>query len=179
VRLTDLFQPERRRPDRALDALDEACAHAHATTRYDAEAERIIRRLMELAAEARDGGAGRRARAANGAADSAAASQSPMDEGDDDPFASFARGGAAALQRLGAELDAMLSGTPAEERAEPRPAAPRPEAPAAERRPRAREIVELRAELHRRLMEQGAVVRGHDVARVVSQISGKHVTWVD
>src|SRR5688500_1785679 len=116
VRLTDLFQPDRRRPDRALDALDEACAHAHATTRYDADAERIIRRLMELAAEARDGGAARRARATNGATDSAADSQSPMDDGEDDPFASFARGGAAALQRLGAELDAMLSGTPVEER---------------------------------------------------------------
>ena len=174
VRLTDLFQPERRRPDRALDALDEACAHAHATTHYDAEAERIIRRLADLAAEARGGGA-RSARASNGSA------HDPADDADaDDPFASFARGGAEALQRLGAELDAMLSGTPAEER--PRPAAPppRPAArPAADAPPRAREIVELRAELHRRLMEQGAVVRGHDVARVVSQISGKHVTWVD
>ncbi|HEX6631531.1 MAG TPA: hypothetical protein VF048_10580, partial [Gemmatimonadaceae bacterium] len=38
---------------------------------------------------------------------------------------------------------------------------------------------ELRAELRRRLMEEGAVVRGHDVARVVGMITGKSVTWVD
>jgi hypothetical protein len=38
---------------------------------------------------------------------------------------------------------------------------------------------ELHVELRRRLMEGGIVVRGADVARVVSLISGKRVTWVD
>ncbi|HEX5580240.1 MAG TPA: AAA family ATPase, partial [Gemmatimonadaceae bacterium] len=48
VRLTDLFLPERRRPDRAIDALDEACAHQHAVTTYDAETERMVRRLRAM-----------------------------------------------------------------------------------------------------------------------------------
>ena len=48
VRLTDLFQPERRRPDRALDAIDEACAHAHAVTSYSPETERLIGILRRL-----------------------------------------------------------------------------------------------------------------------------------
>src|SRR5688572_21792840 len=34
VRLTDLFVTDRARPDRAIDALDEACAHAQATAVY-------------------------------------------------------------------------------------------------------------------------------------------------
>src|SRR5215207_8567319 len=42
IRLTDLFITDRMRPDRAIDALDEACAHAHAVARYSPETERLI-----------------------------------------------------------------------------------------------------------------------------------------
>jgi len=37
----------------------------------------------------------------------------------------------------------------------------------------------LDAELARRLTEEGIVVRGHDVARVVGLSSGKNVAWAE
>ena len=43
--------------------------------------------------------------------------------------------------------------------------------------PSALTLVEVEAELSRLLMEQGIVIRGHDVARVVGLMSGKDVTW--
>src|SRR5688500_1594757 len=42
VRLTDLFVTDRARPDRAIDALDEACAHAQATATYSRETAKLI-----------------------------------------------------------------------------------------------------------------------------------------
>jgi len=42
IELTDLHVKDRRRPDRAIDALDEACAHLQATTVYSPDAESII-----------------------------------------------------------------------------------------------------------------------------------------
>ena len=38
-------------------------------------------------------------------------------------------------------------------------------------------LSDVESELSRILMEQGIVVRGHDIARVVSLMSGKSVTW--
>jgi len=37
----------------------------------------------------------------------------------------------------------------------------------------------LDAELHRVLTEEGVVVRGHDVARVVKLATAKDVTWTE
>jgi hypothetical protein len=94
----------------------------------------------------------------------------------------MARDGFAALERFGAELGAMLDGQPAPTaagaaRPTPTPAA-RPSgtngAVAAE--PSA---AELDAELARVLTEDGIVVRGHDVARVVGLANGTTVTWED
>ena len=45
------------------------------------------------------------------------------------------------------------------------------------RRPRASRLAELDAEIHRRLVAEGLVVRGHDVARVVSVASGRQIEW--
>ena len=42
LQLSDRYVHDRMRPDRALDALDEACAHAQATITYSARAERLI-----------------------------------------------------------------------------------------------------------------------------------------
>src|SRR6476646_3914729 len=42
IELTDLWVPERRRPDKAIDALDEACAHLQATAQYSPRAEELI-----------------------------------------------------------------------------------------------------------------------------------------
>jgi len=38
-------------------------------------------------------------------------------------------------------------------------------------------LAELDAELARRLMEEGLVVRGHDIARVVAIATGETVRW--
>jgi len=38
-------------------------------------------------------------------------------------------------------------------------------------------LSEVETELNRLLMEQGIVVRGHDIARVVGLMAGKSVTW--
>ena len=50
VELTDRYQTDRMRPDRAIDALDEACAHAHAIAEYSERAQELIRRRRALAA---------------------------------------------------------------------------------------------------------------------------------
>src|SRR5574338_6487 len=44
VELTDRYETDRMRPDRAIDALDEACAHAHAVAHYSERAQALIRR---------------------------------------------------------------------------------------------------------------------------------------
>ncbi|PYO69482.1 MAG: hypothetical protein DMD71_04440, partial [Gemmatimonadetes bacterium] len=41
--LTDRFVPDRARPDKAIDVLDEACAHAQATARVSPELDKLIR----------------------------------------------------------------------------------------------------------------------------------------
>jgi ATP-dependent Clp protease ATP-binding subunit ClpA len=196
VRLTDLFMPDRRRPDRALDAIDEACAHAHAVTTYSPESERLVERLRALEAgegAARDAAGerhGRREHEEAPRADWWGREEPPgrgpehEDGGEDDPLGDFARRGAAALGRLGAELDAMFAGDqPADEPPPRTPPASRPETPtaggAARPRPSHQSRAELRAELRHRLAAEGVVVRGHDVARVVSLITGKTVTWVE
>src|SRR5690349_9738221 len=49
VELTDKYETDRMRPDRAIDALDEACAHTHAVANYSEQAQDLIRRRRELA----------------------------------------------------------------------------------------------------------------------------------
>ena len=217
VRLTDLFQPERHRPDRALDALDEACAHVHAGAHYSAASEALIARLRALdearrrppatsfwtapvgwgdAAEAPRVKAEERPAAPEGPAAAGAEGESETSAGgpppeagppgaaeapapaDADPLVRFAREGVAALGRLGAELDAVF-GVGGEAAARPSggppPASP-PGSPLPEDRDGGAAIL---AQLRDRLIEEGVVVRGHDVARVVSLITGKNVTWLE
>ena len=50
VQLTDAHVIDRPRPDRAIDALDEACAHAHAIAQYSAAALAMIERKREAPA---------------------------------------------------------------------------------------------------------------------------------
>src|SRR5256884_1612690 len=45
--LTDRFVPERARPDKAIDVLDEACAHAQATARVSPELDQLLRAELE------------------------------------------------------------------------------------------------------------------------------------
>ena len=48
--LTDRFVPERARPDKAIDVLDEACAHAQATAQVSPDLDRLIRERRKIEA---------------------------------------------------------------------------------------------------------------------------------
>src|SRR5688572_17068334 len=52
VDLTDRYVTDRRRPDKAIDALDEACAHTQAVSKYPPRAETLIRDRMLKVREA-------------------------------------------------------------------------------------------------------------------------------
>jgi ATP-dependent Clp protease ATP-binding subunit ClpA len=158
IELTDLWVPDRRRPDKAIDALDEACAHTQATAELSPAAEELIARRRAWDRQ--------RAKAAADAARPAQAQQ--IDR--------MARDGMAVLERLGAELEAAFVrpqpvGGPASTPAGPTPA--HAAAAAASRAERAA----LDIEIERQLQEEGIVVRGHDVARVVGLMTGRRVEW--
>jgi len=155
--LTDRFVPERARPDKAIDVLDEACAHAQATAKVSPELDRLIRDRKKIEAAIRRG--------------TPEAEAAPPEE----PMPDLAT----VLQRFGEEIEELLGGrkrTKADEGGEqtspPSPAVDRP-APAS--------LEEQRSDLDRRLREelerQGVVVTGKDVARVVGQAVGKGIEW--
>ena len=181
VALTDRYITDRARPDRAIDALDEACAHTQAMARYPSDLEALIverRHLVRLAE--RDVVAAPRA----------TAPRAEVENGEpvDDPIERMARGGMAALERFGAELEAAFTGqrmpTPT-----PAPAGPPTDqppngqpAPAPERTPRVvpaarSRLAALETDLRRRLIDAGLVVRAFDVARVVAVATGQDVQW--
>ena len=183
VTLTDTYVTDRMRPDKAIDALDEACAHMQAVAAYPPRAEELMKRRASLlrreSATKRDDSGDRRG------------DRPPPPEPDDelpqsdragpDPVERFAQDGFGALERFGAELEALFMGPPprrpapnatAEAQASPAPAA----APA---NSASSSLSETEAELNRLLMEHGIVIRGHDIARVVSLMSGKSVVWAE
>ena len=184
VELTDRYETDRMRPDRAIDALDEACAHTHAVANYSDRAQELIRRRRVLASGRPERKSGERT------APRSEPVEEPVDRSDledDDPIERMARDGFAALERFGAEIEAIFvpppggvreaaaaptngaaaTSTPRAESA-PRPAPESPMTPAA-----------LDAELHRVLVEEGIVVRGHDIARVVKLATSKDVQWTE
>jgi ATP-dependent Clp protease ATP-binding subunit ClpA len=198
VELTDRYVSDRVRPDRAIDVLDEACAHAQATASYSHELEKLILERRALV------GAAERARAivvepeqvTRDAPEAAGARESEPEE---DPIGRMARDGFAALERFGLELEAAFSNGFARPAAQgaadatgeraSQPRGPRQSAEAEASRTTAREqragrparqgerLAALEAELRRRLIEEGLVVRGHDIARVVAVSTGQHVHW--
>ncbi|HET7553010.1 MAG TPA: AAA family ATPase [Gemmatimonadaceae bacterium] len=198
VELTDRYVTDRVRPDRAIDVLDEACAHTQATASYSHELEKLIleRRALLGAAERARPAVEEPERESERAAE---ADSAPNAEPVEDPLGRMARDGFAALERFGLELEAAFASgfarpaaQGAEEGAEgsatqqPRPeqnaganeARPRAREPRTTRPPRQRErLAALEAELRRRLIDEGLVVRGHDVARVVAVSTGQHVHW--
>jgi ATP-dependent Clp protease ATP-binding subunit ClpA len=151
VKLTDLYVPDRMRPDKAIDALDEACAHMQAVIAYSPRTEELIQRrvalLKELARVERD--------------ESRQKPERPSREP------------ANAFERFGAELEALFVGAPAPVGAAEQPPGPQP----ASRAGRPESLAPLEAELTRQLMEEGIVVRAHDVARVVGLMAGTEVAW--
>ena len=156
IELTDIWVPDRRRPDKAIDALDEACAHTQATAVYSPRLESLIAR--------------RRAWSRRASASERAAADAQFDR--------IARDGFAVLERLGAELEAAFARpTAVEAQGERSAAAPAPTRAAPAPEPTAVERAALDVELERQLLDEGIVVRGHDVARVVGLMIGRRVEW--
>jgi ATP-dependent Clp protease ATP-binding subunit ClpA len=153
VKLTDMFVTDRMRPDKAIDAIDEACAHMQAVTEYSPATAELIQQRIDLMKEL--------ARAEREAPRRATEQQAQSS------------GGFAAFERFGAELEALFVGMPA-------PVAANGEEPKSEPEPkpvRATSLAPLEAELARQLMQEGIVIRGHDVARVVGLMAGFAVDW--
>jgi ATP-dependent Clp protease ATP-binding subunit ClpA len=175
VALTDRYVTDRVRPDRAIDALDEACAHAQAVATYSPATETLIRERLALLRNAEQVSAPPpRERAA-----AAAEERTP-----DETLEKMARSGLAALERFGLELEAAFTGAPAPA---PAAAAPAPEAPSAtppraaahapNGAPNGARLASVESELQRRLVEEGLVVRAPDIARVVAVATGRTVEW--
>ena len=189
VRLTDEFVTDRHRPDRAIDALDEACAHAHALAAYSPRAEAMIRERRDAVRLARS----RQPAAAKEAAtakDAATAGALEPDESElyVDPLDDLARSGFAALERFGAEIEAAFGmpggvnprgtmGGEREARTDSAPPPPSRQPSSAGTPPTAARLAQLDAELERQLIEEGVVVRPHDIARVVGVATGRSVKW--
>ena len=170
--LTDKFVTDRAQPDKAIDVLDEACAHAQATAQVPQELEHIIKERRKVDAAIRR-------RLARGEKLDASGRE-------EDPIEIFAREIGPALERLGAEIDRIFGNPnrePPERRTQEQPetggAEPGKGGPGVppiresllERRDR------LERELRRGLEQMGVVVRGQDVARAVSAAVGKRIEW--
>jgi len=81
-----------------------------------------------------------------------------------------------AFERFGAEIEALFVGAPAGTAASPANGTETQPAPAPERA-RPSMLAPLEADLARQLMEEGVVIRGHDIARVVGLMAGTNVEW--
>ena len=184
VQLTDAFVTDRRRPDKALDALDEACAHTQAVATYSTRAEALIAQRRQMLKTRGEGG-GQTAEARQDHTEAHRVARDPTDDrsgtaaDEEDPLERFAQNSVSALERFGAELEAMFAGPPREPRPRernPSATAPREEQPSTLHPPPST-LAFLDSELTRQLMEEGIVVRGHDVARVVGLMVGQGITW--
>jgi len=155
VKLTDAYVTDRMRPDKAIDAIDEACAHMQAVIQYSERTEALIQRRMSLLKEL-------------ARIEREEEKRKPADRG------GAPRESPSAFERFGAELEALFVGAPAATTpangTETQPA-PVPE------RPRPAMLGPLEADLARQLMEEGVVIRGHDIARVVGLMAGTDVEW--
>ena len=162
--LTDRFVPERARPDKAIDMLDEACAHAQATAAVSPELDRLIRERRKVDAMIRRG----------------LTHETPRQEPAEDLVAEIFP----MLERIGAEIEKMLGGggrgrsvedgggvSAPEQPAPTSPSLPQPPPTLAVRRAELDQL--LRAELE----HQGIIVRGQDIARVVGTAVGKGIEW--
>ncbi len=160
--LTDRFVPERARPDKAIDVLDEACAHAQATARVSPELDHLIRERRRVDTAIRRG----------------ATHEAGEPGGGDVGLEIFPM-----LERIGAEIEKMLGGggrTEADGGGREAVAAQPGPSPSVSDRPRP-SLAERRAELdgllRAELERQGIVVSGRDVARVVAAAVGKGIEW--
>lgn len=177
ITLTDQFVSDRMRPDKAIDALDEACAHMQAVAEYTPRAEELIKRRASLLR--------REAAKKDPPPDRRNARPEPIEEDEHDEAERkddrYSPDGFGALERFGAELEALFMGPPPKRPAPNASASTEapPPASAPTTAPSAAALSDVESELNRILMELGIVVRGHDIARVVSLMSGKSVAWTE
>lgn len=159
VKLTDIHVRDRMRPDKAIDAIDEACAHLQATLEYTPRTEELIKKRVELLKESARSEREREKEEKRKQHEQRVAEQ---------------RESPSAFERFGAEIEAFFAPTPA-----PVGGAPEEAASEATGRAAVRPILlaPLESELTQALMEEGVVIRGHDIARVVSLMSGAEVKW--
>src|SRR2546422_6678324 len=144
--LTDRFVPDRARPDKAIDVLDEACAHAQATAQVSPELDQLIRDRKKVEALIRRG------------LTEETAPEEPMPDL------------ATVLQRFGEEIEQLLGGGEGRRKeSSPAPAASRRPPPLEEQR------VGLDGRLRAELERQGIVVTRKAVARVVGVAVGKGI----
>src|SRR6267143_2877073 len=155
--LTYRVVPDRARPDKAIDVLDEACAHAQAAARVSPELDRLIRERRKVEAMIRRGLT----------EEQGSAPEEPMPDL------------ATVLQRFGEELNELLGGgegrrraakAAAAEETSPLPAAASPRRPSLDV-----QRIDLDRRLRAELERQGLVVTGKEVARVVGQAVGKGI----
>lgn len=172
VALTDRYVTDRVRPDRAIDALDEACAHAQATATYSQMTESLIRERLALLRDVERVGAPSRQREA----------QEELTP--DESLEQMARSGLAAIERFGLELEKAFGSAPAPTAAAAAPApsaqpatSPRARAPESNGAPCSERLATVETELQKRLIEEGLVVRAPDIARVVAVATGRTVEW--
>ncbi|HEY6827335.1 MAG TPA: AAA family ATPase [Gemmatimonadaceae bacterium] len=153
VKLTDAYVTDRMRPDKAIDAIDEACAHLQAVIQYSERTESLIQRRMSLLKEL---------------------ARVEREDEKRRPTDRTSRESSSAFERFGAELEALFVGAPAG--GAPTNGTDTQPAPAPERA-RPSMLAPLEADLARQLMEEGVVIRGHDIARVVGLMAGTDVEW--
>jgi len=179
--LTDKFVTDRAQPDKSIDVLDEACAHAQATATLPAELETIVRERRRVDAAIRRKLARGERLEGSGSADRRASDPENEERTEtDDAIERFAQQLGPALERIGAEIDRIFGSA-----RETAPADRRPERSAAETADRGTRPPEsllekrdrLDRELRRGLERLGIVVTGTDVARAVSAAVGKRIAW--
>jgi ATP-dependent Clp protease ATP-binding subunit ClpC len=152
--LTDRFVPERARPDKAIDVLDEACAHAQAAAKVSPELDRLIRDRKKVEAAMRRG-------------------TPEQDAPPDEPMPDLAT----VLQRFGEEIEQLLGGREGPRKAAQEAAAQESPPSAAPPQPLEEQRDDLDRRLRTELERQGLVVTGKDIARVVGLAVGKGIEW--
>src|SRR5256884_4760880 len=145
--LTDRFVPDRARPDKAIDVLDEACAHAQPTAQVSPDLDKLIRDRKKVEAMMRRG-----------------LTEETVPE---EPMPDLAT----VRARFGEELNALLGGEPRKETEEKKTPPPRPTANLEEQR------VDLDGRLRAELGRKGIAGPGREAGRVVGPAWGKGIGW--
>ena len=170
IMLTDKFVTDRAQPDKSIDVLDEACAHAQATAHLPADLELIVKERRRVDAAIRR-------RLARG---------EKLEDGDrttkeEDPLEAFTQQIGPALERIGAEIErifgnAQREGAPEVRRADGQTGGRAEETTAPEESLLSKRD-RLDKELRVGLEKLGVVVTGADVGRAVGAAVGKRIEW--